>query len=462
MRIEALRRAVEGIVVAAGEPGYDLALETLLWNGRKPGRRPAAIVRAASAADVQAAVRFAARHGLPATPRGAGHHFSGLAQQAGIVIDLAGLDHLFIDPQARVAEVGPGVTNRAMVAALEPHGLAFPTGHCGSVPMSGFLLGGGVGWNGGELGVACFRVESVDVVTAEGQLLRASKDRHPDLFWAARGAGPLFFGIVVGFRLRLAKAAGALRSAVWAWPVDRHEDVAGWMQSAMAWAPASVEFSARFCAAPPPLAPAAPKLVMPLATVFAETAEAGDAILARIAAEAPSGALEAQVGFETTIPGMYDMIEQGFPKPRRLAWDSLWSDAAPAAVFAAFARGIERAPSPDSFAIALVRPACAAPIPVGEAAFSMIGSTYGVVYGQWTGGECDRANLDWLRGIAQTAAPAVKGVYVGQADIAAPGRLARAWSPEALSRLAALRRRWDPENRFRRDFGEPECEATAA
>ena len=136
MQIETLRRDVRGLVLAAGEPGWDLALESLLWNGRKPDRRPAVIVRAADVDDVRHAVRFAAANGLSVSPRGGGHNWSGAAQQAGVVIDLAGLDAIRVDPAAGVAEVGPGATSRALLAALEPHGLGFPVGHCGAVPMS--------------------------------------------------------------------------------------------------------------------------------------------------------------------------------------------------------------------------------------------------------------------------------------------------------------------------------------
>ncbi|MGR3783507.1 MAG: FAD-binding oxidoreductase, partial [Albimonas sp.] len=419
MQIETLRRDVRGLVLAAGEPGWDLALESLLWNGRKPDRRPAVIVRAADVDDVRHAVRFAAAQGLSVSPRGGGHNWSGAAQQAGVVIDLAGLDAIRVDPAAGVAEVGPGATSRALLAALEPHGLGFPVGHCGAVPMSGYLLGGGIGWNAGVWGVACERVESLDVVAADGALKRVNAEREPDLFWAARGAGPLFFGAVVGFRLRLAPLPRAIRTGVWTWPLSAHEDVAGWMQAVMASAPASVEFTAKFCAAPPPLAAVSPKAVMAIATVFADEAEAGDAVLAAIGASAPEGALDVQTGLPTPIPALHDLIDAGFPAGRRLAVDAMWSDAAPAGLFGALARGVARAPGPECFALGVVRSPLA-PVPApGSAAFSMIGSSFGAVYAMWRDPAEDAAARAWVRGIAREAAPGVKGVYVGEADLAA-------------------------------------------
>ena len=96
-------------------------------------------------------------------------------------------DYRAFDPVARIAETGPVVTNRNLARALSEHGLAFPVGHCPTVPLSGYLLGGGFGWNAGTWGIACFSVESVDVVMADGELIRANESENTEVFWAARG-----------------------------------------------------------------------------------------------------------------------------------------------------------------------------------------------------------------------------------------------------------------------------------
>ena len=104
----------------------------------------------------------------------------------------------------------------------------------------------------------------------------------------------------------------------------------------------------------------------------------------------------------------------------------------------------------------------AAPLPEDAGAFSMIAPVFGAVYGMWRDPAQDAAALRWLRGISAEAAPVTRGVYVGEADLAAPGRLAQAWSPAALSRLSALRARHDPEGRFRREIVQDGGEAIAA
>jgi FAD/FMN-containing dehydrogenase len=213
--LEALKKSVSGIVIAREDGPCAAAREQLLWNPRIPERFPDAIVGATCVEDVQAAVRFAREHGLKVTARGGGHHWSGVALQAGLVIDLSAFNHVKIDPVARTAEIGPVVTNRDLARALSEHGLAFPLGHCPSVPLSGDLLGGGFGWNAGTWGVACFSIESLDVVTADAELCRASASENPDIFWAARGTGPAFFGVVTAYRLRLQRLSRAITTSDW-------------------------------------------------------------------------------------------------------------------------------------------------------------------------------------------------------------------------------------------------------
>ena len=156
MNTDILQKRIRGAVITALEPRLATTSDDLIWNGRKPVRRAKLIVRAACAEDVAEAVRYAAENGLTVSPRGGGHQFAGISTQADMVIDLSRLEGLKIDAQTRSARVEPAVTNARMAAALERHGLAFPLGHCGSVAMSGYLLGGSVGWNSAEGGFACF------------------------------------------------------------------------------------------------------------------------------------------------------------------------------------------------------------------------------------------------------------------------------------------------------------------
>lgn len=454
MDISALRKDIRGTVTKREEVGYERARVGLLWNGRKPNRFPRIVVRALNAQDVQAAVRFAAANNMRVSARGGGHHFSGISLQDGMVIDLAGFDALNIDIEKREAVVGPGVTNSRLAASLTERNLAFPVGHCASVPMSGYLLGGGFGWNSGAWGIACHNVLGVDVVLADGSLVTASETEHPDIFWSARGAGPEFFGIVTAYRLRLHPLPRTIRTSVWSYGLDRIDAVQGWMSASMRIVPRNVEFTAVMSSAPPPLAEKASKTVAAVATIFADSEEEATATLARIAAAAPDGALGVQLAMETPFEVLYRIIGQFFPEGRRFASDTHWS-ADPAALMTGLADYVAGAPSPASFALAVVLPPPSAE-PMPDTAFSMVGPAFGAAYAIWEHAGDDAENIAWLREESERAARHSLGHYIGEADLDVPGRARGSFSATAHARLCELQRKHDPAGLFHRPAGEPE------
>lgn len=442
MTIETLRAAVRGDVVADGEAGYAEARDGLLFNGRAPDRRPAIVVRVACVDDVQATVRYAARHGLKVSPRGSGHNFSGIALQDGVVLDLGALDRIAIDPVARIAEVEPAAKNGALAEALGAHGLAFPTGHCHTVSLSGYLLGGGFGWNSGAWGLACHNVEAVDVVMADGRLIRASATEHPDVFWAARGGGPEFFGVVVRYRLRLHDLPKAIRTSLFFYPIERAAEIEDWVTAAMAVVPSNVEFTTHFQSAPP-FVPAVGKVAMCTPTVFADSEAEARETLGRIAALAPAGALADEEALPMTFASLYEAAATSFYTGTRYAVDSAWS-VQPAHVFASLAASVAAAPAPHAFALAVVLPPAAGEAGLPDAAFSMAGPAFGAAYAIWDAPEEDAANVAWLRDAADGLAPGRLGHYVGEADLERPGWLEACYAPEALARLRALATLHDP------------------
>lgn len=443
MDTEALKRRLRGRLITQFDPGHAEACDGLVWNGRKPERRARLIVRAAGADDVAEAVRFAAANGLTVSPRGGGHHFTGIAAQADVVIDLAALDGLRIDPERRTARVEPAVTNARMASVLARHDLAFPLGHCGSVPMSGYLLGGGIGWNSGAWGVACFLVEAVEVVMADGRRLTASETENADILWAARGAGPAFFGIVTAYHLRLERAPKAILTEVHVHPLAEAGRVADWAEAAMADAPAEVELTLKI-AAPPPGVPVPGPLVEVIATVFADSDATAHATLATLFAEAPE-TMQVIGPMPTPLDVLYGLTAQSMPAGLRYGVDSLWSQAPFPEVVERIAAGMAAAPSRRSLALAMLRAPGA--LPPGDGAFSRIGRIFGSVYAIWEDAGEDGAQMDWLRATMAAAAPLGLGAYVGEADLdRGPGLPTHA--PAAEARLRDLAARFDPSGLF--------------
>jgi len=193
--LDSLRRDFGGDIIEPGGAGYEAASRSVLASGS-----PAYVLRPKSAGDVQAGVRFAAETGLVLSVRGGGHGFPGFGtNDGGVVIDLSMLAHVeIIDSERHLVRIGGGATWGQVAAALGPHGLAISSGDTKSVGVGGLTLTGGIGWKVRKYGLALDNVTAAEVVTASGQVVQASAEENPELFWAIRGGGGNF-GIVTAF-----------------------------------------------------------------------------------------------------------------------------------------------------------------------------------------------------------------------------------------------------------------------
>jgi FAD/FMN-containing dehydrogenase len=214
----ARRPPFTGEVLMPATPGYDSARS--VWNAMID-RRPALIIRCASVGDVVAAVRLARERDLEIGVRCGGHNIAGLAvPEGGLMIDLANLDRVIVDPVTRRARVQGGALLGALDRASQPFGLATTAGNVSHTGVGGLTLGGGMGWLARRHGLACDNLVSCTLVTAEGEVVRASADEHPDLFWGLRGGGGNF-GIVVEFEFRLHPVGTQALVAELAFPLER-------------------------------------------------------------------------------------------------------------------------------------------------------------------------------------------------------------------------------------------------
>ena len=193
--LETLRRDFGGGITEPGGAEYVSASRTLLAAGN-----PAHVLRPGSIEDVQAGVRFAASTGLLLSVRSGGHGFPGFGtNDGGVVIDLSQLANVeIIDSGRHLVRIGGGATWGQVAAALAPHGLAISSGDTKSVGVGGLTLTGGIGWKVRKYGLALDNVAAAEVVTARGEVVRASAAENPELFWAIRGGGGNF-GIVTAF-----------------------------------------------------------------------------------------------------------------------------------------------------------------------------------------------------------------------------------------------------------------------
>jgi FAD/FMN-containing dehydrogenase len=460
MDVKALQSCIAGKVTTATDTGYEPLRRELIWNQLTPTRYPQVVVQIANEHDVVEAVRFARTQHMNIAVRGGGHSWVGFSLCNGsLLIDLGRLNQISIDHQTRTAVIQPAVTGQALNRQLAPHELAFPVGHCQTVPMSGYVLNGGLGWNWNTWGPACFSVEAANVVLADGSLVVANQEQYPDLLWAIRGAGPGFFGVVTQYLLKLYPVPRAITTSTYYYPLECIEEVGAWAAEIAGQLPREVELTI-FCAQAP--------------SAFAERCRSSNGFVCILAATAfldtPSEAaaklslletcpalpecLEREVNQPTTMDALLDMSGRWWPERHRYLADSLWSNSPPAQQLSTVRDALLEAPSSKSLALcafstgmegrAAVRP---------DAAFSMTARTLLLCYGIWERPEDDDANATWHRQAIAALDTFAVGHYVGESDIVGePARAERSFAPGNWQRLQMLRRTYDPDGLFQRRF----------
>ena len=238
---DALAASMSGALLRPSDDGYDES--RTIWNAMVD-RRPLAVARCESAADVALAIAFAREHGLLVSVRGGGHNIAGNAVcDDGLMIDLSRMNAVRVDAGAKTAKVGPGATLGDVDRETQKHGLAVPTGINSTTGIAGLTLGGGFGWLSRKYGLTADNLVGAELVTASGEILRVSEDSHPDLLWALRGGGGNF-GVVTEFVFRLHEVGPELLSGLVVYPLEqaakalrRYRDIAsGLGDSTAVWA----------------------------------------------------------------------------------------------------------------------------------------------------------------------------------------------------------------------------------
>ncbi|MGU3417813.1 FAD-binding oxidoreductase [Methylobacterium sp. D54C] len=454
MNAETLRTACKGPVIDAGDPQFREALHGNLWNRLIPDRAPQMIVRAADEDDIVATVKFARAHGLKVVVRGGGHNWcQPTLRNGGILIDLGSLDRILaIDVAQRRAVIQPIVSNRDIQKALNAHGLAFPTGHCPQVKASGYFLGGGMAWNPTVWGYGTESLEAIELVTAQGERIRASETENPDFFWAARGAGPGFFGIVTKYFLKLHALPKAIHGSEYFYRLEDAPAVGTWLGEAAPTIAPSVELTQFLVKAPPALAEAAADrngwVCMVTATAFEDTPEAARRALAPLD-DAPVAPLSSARVTPLDFEQLFDASGALFPEGVRSRVEATFSNHSPGAVMAAILPLWQRAPSATSVFLSTIFCGPDVPGPQRNMARSMTSKVYGGPWTMWHEADDDQANAAWHRAVIAALKPLNIGYYIGETNtVEQPEIVAQAFTLEKWQRLCALRDEHDPDRVF--------------
>lgn len=447
-QIAALRASVRGEVVTPADPEY--ASARAVWNG-SIDRRPALVLRCRGVADVRTGLRFAREHGLPIALRGGGHNVAGFGTcDDGIVIDLRSMTGARVDPQARTVRAEAGLVWGELDRETQEFGLAVTGGVMTTTGVAGFTLGGGIGWLQRKLGLACDNLRSADVLTADGEHVRASEDHNPELFWALRGGGGNF-GVVTSFEFDLHPVGPEVFAGLVAWPAEQAADVLRFHRDFTEGAPDEITTIAICRTAPP--APFLPESIhgrpiVAIAGLYAGAVADGEEAFAPVRSFGTPAGDAMGPKLYTFFNGMFD---GSWAPGAQNYWKAEYLTGLPDACIDALA----------SFATKHTSPLSDFKVPALGGAIARVGEN-DTAYGhrsapfilnintRWT----DPAESDVHRAHTQSIWESVQpyadgGAYVNFMGEEGDDRVRAAYGEEKYARLQAVKDALDPENVFR-------------
>jgi FAD/FMN-containing dehydrogenase len=448
----ALRAAMAGPVIDPSDPGYDAA--RAVWNGNID-RRPALIARCGSAEDVAAAVRFAQAEGLEIAVRGGGHSMSGQSVvDDGLVIDLSGMCQVSVDPEAMRARVGGGALLKDLDGATQEHGLAVPLGAIGHTGVGGLTLGGGMGWLTRQAGLTIDNLVSVEIVPADGRIVRASATEHPDLFWAVRGGGGNF-GVVTEFEFRLHAVGPMIDFGLMFWGEEQAGDALRVIREVVPELPRSLNVIITVMTAPP--APFVPEQhhfrpgIGLLLAGFGDTEEHASA-LSRVRAALPPL-------FDHVSPMPYvalqQMLDESNAAGQHYYEKSTYVDDLTDGVVDALVDHLGRRTSPMSIVFIYRLDQAFCEVDEFDTAFGGTRSPQYAIFGIATSPTPDLlpADREWSRSLWAALQPHSRGVgtYVNAMTEYEEHRVRAAYGPK-YERLKRVKAAHDPRNVFHRNI----------
>ena len=422
-----LASRMAGQVLLPSDQGYDETRR--VWNAMVD-RRPALIARCVSTADVRAAVRAARDHELEVGVLCGGHSVLGLSvPHDGLTVDLRPMGAVHVDRDRRLARVQGGALLGALDAATQPHGLATTAGNVSHTGVGGLTLGGGMGWLAREHGLSCDNVVSFEMVTAEGEVVRATETENPELFWGLRGGGGNF-GIVTEFEFRLHDVGTRALSVELDFPAaDAAGVLAGWRDLAIA-APRQATFAASLFGG-----------AATIGYVWVGDPDAGRALLPQVRGLGRPTEERVVDWTYLELQRREDSIEGHY---QRRYWKGHYlRDLADGAIEALAAHPPEFAASLQTYGGAIADvPDEATAFGQRDTAFEYVGAA------RWTDPAEDEARIEQAREAAGPLAPYASGAYVNVLTDEGAAGVRRAYPPAKLARLTALKDTYDPVNVF--------------
>ena len=439
---DALRAQMAGVILLPADAAYE---ETRRVHNGLIDRRPAVVARCHGTADVQAAVRFAREHGLEISVRGGGHNVAGNAvSDGGLMIDLSAMRGVHVDPRARRARAQGGSTWGDYNRQTQLYGLGSTGGVVSTTGIAGLTLGGGLGWLMGKHGMAVDSLRAVELVTAAGEVVRASADEHPDLFWAVRGGGGNF-GVATWLEYELYPVGPMVIGGLVAHPIAAARDVLRFYRDFTASLPDELTVFAGVLHAPDGSGAKLAAIIV----CHAGDLEAGAAAVAPVK-RFGSPVMDVVGPMPYTAVNM--LFDAGFPRGALNYWKSNFLAALPDAAIDTMIDRLRAAPSPMSALLLEHFHGAATRVPPTETAFPHRAQGYNfLAVGEWMDAAATAANVAWTRETYAAMAPHFTAGryanYLNADEVGDGGAVSAAFGPN-WKRLLEVKRKYDPDNVF--------------
>ena len=440
--VEELTAKLRGTLLRPGDSGYDETRR--VWNGMID-KRPAAIVRCASAADVMSAVNFARANDLLVSVRGGGHSAAGNAvAEGGLMIDLASMKSIRVNPAAQTARAEGGTKWIDFDRETQAFGLATTGGTNSDTGIAGLTLGGGIGWLAGKYGLTCDNLVSMDIVTADGRLLVASEEENADLFWGLRGGGGNF-GVVTSFEYQVHPVGSVLQAGMVMHPFDKAKEVLRFYREFSSSIPDEVNTVGVLLTSPEGMLAAA------IAACYNGPLEEGEKALRPLKEFGPPA-----VDLIQPMPylAVQTMLDPTFPVGRQYYWKGVLIESISDQLIETLVERFTGVPSPYSVFAFQQLGNSANRVAADATAFSYRNARYDcVIISGWEDPSEEYANIRWARGVYDALMPFSTGATylntLGFSEDLAEGRVKEAFLPDTYQRLVALKSKYDPTNLFR-------------
>jgi FAD/FMN-containing dehydrogenase len=422
------------------------------FNAMHDGQ-PEVAVSCSTTAEVVEAVKLARERGYAVAVRGGGHSIAGLSTiEGGMLIDLAPMNGVEVDPDRRIAHVGGGAIWSDVDTATQEHGLVAPGGVVSDTGVAGLTLGGGYGWVRRKYGLSCDSVVEAELVTADGEVLKASADENADLYWAIRGGGGNF-GIVTSFTFALHPLGPEVAFSATFYPIEEYAQVLrGWREYVES---APDEVTAVCVSLTFPMNPELPEAIHDRPVVIVGGVYTGD-VEEGLRITEPLRNLGTPL-FDMSGPTPFTAVQTGFDPlfPRgqlRAYWKSQYLDELSDGAIDVIAAKAQERPAPLTLMNVFSMGGAIARVPEEDTAFATRSAPYMVsIDGMWTDAADDADNIAWTRATWE----AVKEFGTGEVYLNFTGRADEAPSAGVdtalgrnMSRLAEIKAKYDPENFF--------------